>query len=304
MPVEPVDARNRVFLLIVWLFSSGIIGDEGNSQTAETDHHLNQLRNSTDSSREEKSLRASSLKALHRSEFPDEVFLIFAEQLRKKNVAVVFDIAETEDLWSEDFAAPLLNIFLDDRRLQVREKVLESFSKHRGLLLQERYSLSVGLHDQGELDAVSTTPTPRFIELLTKIGDPSAKMFLSKFLQCTDMVPSGIGLSQPLPALPPRLRICDYAHDAIVKLCGGSLEARVAIAYQELEFTNRFDTRKLNFSHPTELASSQDNKEVVDESVINKQLYEEVRRVRDKMNDNLRSELMKAGLIEHSSVLK
>ncbi len=285
-----------VLILAVWLNLRlcGFADDLSKSLPAAID----QLTNVFGQSEEDKEARAEILKALSQKVLPDEVISSYGRQLLAGNVAILPDIAETDGLWSEHYADPLVSIFLTETHVQIRVNILKSFSKHRGLYLGERQTLFAGLRDSGELEPGNLKRSEQFIVLLIELGEPAAVEYLTPLLECDDSVPSGIGLSGPLPSIPPRIRVCDCAHDAIVKLSRGNLNVQIALAYQELGITNRFDPRALNFSTSfvPKWETDSDEDVVLDTRARDYKLFEETRAIRDVMIKNLTASMARAGV--------
>jgi len=302
--------KSKVFLMAVLLVFgllvlAGYSDDSDVSLLESEDAKLAALDRLLDGNEAENAERAGLLSAIHRDAFSNELLALYARKLEEGKRDAVFDIANTRGLWSVDFVDPLVVMFLSERRDYVREKIADSLAVNAALNVQVRRALMEGLEKNGEFSFSENSPSPQFIRLVAKIGHPAALKYLAKLLDSER--PSYMGMSPVAGWGPPSIRICDCAHDAILVLCGGCLEARVAMAFQEAGFTNEFDPRQIQWL-PRNLELADVIPDPTREPVVHdadpseelwdvnqeKELFRQVVVVRDIMLKHLRADLSRA----------
>ncbi len=276
----PRTMPDSFWVLILFAISSSAICYSAVAQ--DSDSIERRLRSLAQQGVDGRVTRMEMIDGLTQPAVPSAVVGLYVEQLEMGNLALIDDISEVAELWSDDFAAPLKKFFLQSRNSDARDSVLRALKKHRKLTWGVKHELLEGLRENGDF---TDEPSAKFIEILGMIGTSQELGYLARQLGRTEKIPTGIGLSQPLPPGLLKLRVCDCAHDAIVLTCGGNLDARVAVAYHELDLTSQFDPRKINWASARTpgILGPIDDEVIIDARKRDQQLYDEVLKVRDKL---------------------
>lgn len=243
--------------------------------------------------------RIKILTRWHGKDFPAPVLEFYSRQLRIGNAEVVRDIANVSGLWSESFASPLIEILVNVDRWSVRSNVLAAFDRHRSLSPFEHAAIFKRLNASGQFSIARLRKDHLQIALAGRLGHTAVLPVLGELLDCSESVPHPIGLSQPLGRTIPPLRVCDCAHDAIVGICRGNLDARIALAYENLNLTNRFDPRLLHSpvaSREVVAVEKLGVDEPIDHRQRDERLYNEVLKVRDEMIRALIEDMIAKGV--------
>ncbi len=248
------------------------------------------------------SLRPQIVNSISIYGIPAEITGFYMTELMEGNVAAVSDIQESNLLWHDELLEPLQKLFLSNQNSSVRRDILRALRKHDRLNITTTQPIVAELHRTGEMERWNEW-SKELIEVIELLNDPTLVKFLVLQLDNQKHVPSGLGLSTGVgPQIPP-IRICDYAHDAIVMIASVNLDAdaslngRIAMAYDKCQLTNEFDPRALRFKLPRQgvpvnLAYPVEEK-VEDLSARDRQLYAQVRTVRDTMIEMLKTDLAK-----------
>lgn len=244
--------------------------------------------------------RREVLSGLSETVFPPEVLEFYTTQLRLGNTGVLRDIANVRGLWADSFMLPLQDMLVNIDNLRVANEVMDVFDLHHPfdpLIFDENDAIVRQLNDLGRFSVERLEKDHQQIAMAARLHNWYVLPNLRELLGCHRLSQKPSELS-----LPP-VRICDCAHDAIVSLCRGNLEARIAVAYHKVNITNKFDPRKLVVPITKDESSvgrrleevEKDEEVVFDPRPGNKKLFQEIVLVRDEMIRQLIADLNAEG---------